>query len=128
MHRGPIAGRRLTGAEAQKESEDVWSTSTLAVLCQPGGTGTKQLAFVGIGDCNDVPVGDPFLSQRIAIVPVSYEDRIRTTRSVYFDRGTGQATVAEFFEPEDISIGQRDFREILISSSTIFGMRDANEV
>ena len=79
-------------------------------------TGTKRLAFVGIGDCNDVPVGDPFLSQRIAIVQVSYEARIRTTRGVYFDRGTGQATVAEFFEPEDITIGQRDFREIFISS------------
>jgi hypothetical protein len=79
-------------------------------------TGTKRLAFVGTGHCSDVAVGDPFLSSRIAIVPVTYEARIKTTRGVYFDRGGGQATVSEFYEPEDPSIGQRQFTELFISA------------
>ena len=79
-------------------------------------TGTKTLAFVGLGHCSDVAVGEPFLSTRIAIVPVNYEARIRTSHGVYFDRGSGQASLSEFYEPEDLAIGQRNFGEIFISA------------
>jgi hypothetical protein len=79
-------------------------------------TGTKRLAFVGVGDCADVPVGDPFLSQRIAIVQATYEARIKTNRGVYFDRGTADVRLFEFFEPEDPSQGQWGFSELFISA------------
>ena len=71
---------------------------------------------MGTGHCADVAVGDPFLSSRIAVVSVTYEARIKTARGVYFDRGGGQASVSEFFEPEDPSIGQRGFLEIFFSA------------
>ena len=79
-------------------------------------TGTKRLAFVGTGDCADVPVGDPLLSRRIAIVQATYEARIKTDRGVYFDRGSADVRLFEFFEPEDPSIGQRGFSELFISA------------
>src|SRR5258705_12667303 len=78
-------------------------------------TGTKRLAFVGIGDCTDVPIGDPFRSQRIAIVQATYEARIKTSRGVYFDRGTADVRLFEFLEPEDPSQAQRGFSELFIS-------------
>ena len=79
-------------------------------------TGTKRLAFVGIGDCTDVPIGDPFRSQRIAIVQATYEARIKTSRGVYFDRGTADVRLFEFFEPGDPSQGQWGFSELFISA------------
>jgi hypothetical protein len=79
-------------------------------------TGTKRLAFVGIGDCNDVPIGDPFRSQRIAIVQATYEARIKTSRGVYVDRGTADVRLFEFFEPEDPSQGQWGFSELFFSA------------
>jgi hypothetical protein len=79
-------------------------------------TGTKRLAFAGVGDCADVPIGDPFRSQRIAIVQATYEARIKTSRGVYFDRGTADVRLFEFFEPEDPSLGQWGFSELFISA------------
>jgi len=79
-------------------------------------TGTKRLAFVGTGHCADVPVGDPFLSSRIAIVQATYEARIKTTNGVYFDRGGADVRLFEFYEPEDPSVGQRGFSELFISA------------
>jgi hypothetical protein len=78
--------------------------------------GTKRLAFVGRGDCADVPIGDPFRSQRIAIVQATYEARIRTSRGVSFDRGTADVRLFEFFEPEDPTQGQWGFSELFISA------------
>jgi hypothetical protein len=112
---GPASGTDLFNAsvvafEAAFRIDSVLDGNPIEV------TGTKRLAFVGTGHCADVPVGDPFLSSRIAIVQATYEARIRTSRGVYFDRGSADVRLFEFYEPEEPSIGQTGFSELFISA------------
>jgi hypothetical protein len=79
-------------------------------------TGTKRLAFVGTGHCADVAAGSGFRSSRIAIMQARYEARIKTTHGVYFDRGTADVRLFEYYDPADPSQRQSGFSELFISA------------
>jgi hypothetical protein len=109
---GPPSGFLMTTVVAFESSfriQSVFDGSPAEI------TGTKRLAFAGIGDCSDVAAGSGLRSTRIAIMQAAYEARIKTARGVYFDRGGSDVRLSEFYDPADPSERQSQFSELFIS-------------
>jgi len=111
---GPASGGFLTASVVAFESSfriDATFEGSPAEV-----TGTKRLAFVGTGDCTDVVADGASRSDRIAVALARYEARIKTTHGVYFDSGTADVRLFEYYDPAYPSQRESGFSELFISA------------